>query len=699
MKAAVVKKNRKVARRSQKRRCSVLARIAAVQLDYLPAYFDKHRDCLASPLETRVIHLGDKGASNVLKQWRQELKYTYESTYESKLTQIVRFCASLKVDVVIFPEYSIPVGCLPMMKSLSERLHISIVAGTHRVDNGLAQGLYRSLSENDGPKIQGSMNGHAICPIFIQGKFDYIQKLTGSRYDSEVGIHENKAQVKWGLISFPCKKGHLNVRIFVCSDYLPSNRDRVNDLAGVDKARNFRATIVVSSTPSLGPFADRSLALESNDDDDARRAANLERRKNPVIFVNDARRGGTKIFYDLRPRSPEFLLLEDIDGSFGIYRANGPTVTSCGLQENAEGIVVVEAENSKEDTLDTRLVAVCPIVHCEGPQDSLVSNWQSFCDEYRGQDSLQNKKSFLSREDSRLARLIQLGKNPIFREKVQFLRDNIEAYSDELALDSMMCDFCIVSEEAPHKDSWIYRSSLASIVKLKEMREVFTKAKREEFERLLKDCEKRLEEVSTSPNLPSNEKGFREELIHLRPEELLVTSGTFYTLITRERSSVEASVNVAHWICHLLETHLLESETGVIEDVLRVIERIKEVRPYPAVSVLNQLQSLLEKPEENYINRATDYLRDLTRCHDEAKQRLSSYANRDFKLQKGEAILVFGYSEAVILLLEAITPATTDHLPSVVVTECRNRHNTGEGIACAMKIIPFDISCFTMVDL
>jgi hypothetical protein len=643
----------------------VLARIAAVQLDYLPAYFDSKNECLASPLEASVKRLGDTGANNVLNQWRQTLKNTYEKIYGSKLKQIVRFCASLKVDVVIFPEYSIPVECLLMMKSLSERLRISIVAGTHRVEisNGPAQELYRSLSGNDGPKIQVSMQDHAICPIFIQGRFDYIQKLTSSQYDLGVGVRENE-DVKWGLISFPCQKGHLNVCIYVCSDYLPSNRDRVNALTKVDRARGFQATIVVSSTPSLGPFANQ--ALESNNDaNDAQRRAHGERNSNPVIFVNNAWRGGTKIFYDLRPRpsGPEYLLLEDSDGSFGRCEIEGPVVTRCGLEGNAEGIVVVETDNSKGGALDTRLVAVCPIVHCEGPEDPLVLKWKFLFNEYRGQGSLQDKKSFLSREDTRLASLIQLGKNPIFTEKVQILRDNIENCSNERVLDSMVCDFCIVSDEVPHKDSWIYRSSLASTVKLKEIRDMFTNVKRDKLEDLLKHCEKRLKEVSTSPNLPSHEKDFREELIDLPPEDLLVTSGIFYTLITRERSSVKTSVNAARWIRHLLETHLLELETGVIEDVLQVIKHIKEVRPYPAVSVLNELQSLLEKSEENYIKHAIDYLRNFKRDCAEAKRRLSSHANLNFKLQKGETILIFGYSEAVMLLLRPIASATPDHLP------------------------------------
>ncbi len=670
-----------------------MIKIAAVQIDYLLAYQDRQRRCdyLAVPLHVRSFDPGNVEAARALREWRLLLRETYERGHRSKLLQIVRHCAHLGADVIAFPEYSVPAASLPSLQEASSAMGVTIIAGSHFVDldDPSTVTAYRHLG---GERLleQRVLDGHAVCPILVRGRLDYVQKITESKYDKGVGL-PNDATARRGPVEIPLADGELLAEVFVCSDYLEGNRQTVDRMTRIHDFKPCDATFVVSCTPSIGPFASRAKAAvlsrlprqsqsaaprtDDSDDQSAVRQAYAARGGRVVVFTNNAGKGGTKAFYDAS--EPDYLTMEENDGSLGVYRTDGAVVKSGGMPQDAEGIVFVEAFGpQRRDPNTAHQYAVSPIIHSSGPDDPFAVKWHAWMGEYRAAPDLRAKKALVSQLETELDELSLLAKNDIFAQKLAFLVGNCDQYRDEEKLDAMIGSACMISGEAPHVDTWLRRACIASCERLAEIRSRIPRQKRSDFDELAEDCSRMASELEKSVHIPGDEIDLRGELVRLRPEELLTTSGTFYSLVTGEHSSVRACINAARWVQFL-------AEMGNPDDALGLIERVLRLRPYPAVRVLRPIEELLR---QNRDRQATTRLGCFIAEHESCERSLQGVARRSFGVRTDESIVVYGYSEAVLHVLAGLTCESRRAMGRVIVAEVRNRHNTGEGLRNAETI-------------
>ena len=111
-------------------------RIAAVQIDCqplfrLPTGGSPISEPLVSEKSDRNFYLSKMREEEHLKNTCDELiknaKSTYLDTYIQKLEDILNYCYVKKVDLLIFPEYSIPIEAIETLRRFSSNM--TIVAG------------------------------------------------------------------------------------------------------------------------------------------------------------------------------------------------------------------------------------------------------------------------------------------------------------------------------------------------------------------------------------------------------------------------------------------------------------------------------------------------------------------------------------------------------------------------------------------
>jgi hypothetical protein len=128
---------------------SFLCRVGIAQISFNPAYADELVSCIEEPTfpkENDKIGLFSISGLEEVARLQQNLATKYTTHLNHKIESIVRFAAADGVELIVFPEYSIPPETLPLLGRLSEELEIAIVAGSHVVTiRDSAQQVYRQL--------------------------------------------------------------------------------------------------------------------------------------------------------------------------------------------------------------------------------------------------------------------------------------------------------------------------------------------------------------------------------------------------------------------------------------------------------------------------------------------------------------------------------------------------------------------------
>jgi predicted amidohydrolase len=249
-------------------------RVAGVQLAFHPAARFGLRSPLEDPLypdRPDVLEFVPEDAWGRRKELRARVRQAYEVQLAAKLRAIVATLRSWDVQVVVFPEYSVPWGCLPALAEAAGSM--VVVAGTHGVElRRESKAIYQSL------KVPAPTLGTSVSPVLADGRARrLVPKLSRSKWERSMTPGRG-----WQPVPLPSGlPGPLAV--LICLDFL--NRDEHRDeIGGLDEARFL-------AVPSSTPF--------STTDEFAGKALEQARRYGrPVIYANDARQGGTSVFVD-----------------------------------------------------------------------------------------------------------------------------------------------------------------------------------------------------------------------------------------------------------------------------------------------------------------------------------------------------------------------------------------------------------------
>ncbi|AEI66327.1 hypothetical protein [Corallococcus macrosporus] len=260
-----------------------LVRVAVVQLDYHPAF----KDVLYEPLpnaaqgSTSLLPEGMVAAPGSVQTRYRELRHRIRQAYidqlRRRITAILHACKTWQVQVVVFPEYSIPPEILaPIAREAGE---ILIVAGSHYVDRvALREKVYEKLGKPE----QSKLIEQSVSPVIHKNRLlALVPKLHAAK--PEVGTL--RLGNEWEPVSLPSEfPGPMGV--LICLDFI--SRQSTQHLKQVAQPLGncrFLAAPALTPTHSLPEF-------------DAQAVKEARREHRPVLFANIATHGGSTVFVD-----------------------------------------------------------------------------------------------------------------------------------------------------------------------------------------------------------------------------------------------------------------------------------------------------------------------------------------------------------------------------------------------------------------
>ena len=113
---------------------SKYCRIAFAQIAANPAYVDPSGiSHLNEPVFQGEDRIGLYSLAGIkeINEFRSRIAATFTTHIFAKIETILAFAANEGVELLVFPEYSIPSSVLPDCKALSDELNIAVVAGSH----------------------------------------------------------------------------------------------------------------------------------------------------------------------------------------------------------------------------------------------------------------------------------------------------------------------------------------------------------------------------------------------------------------------------------------------------------------------------------------------------------------------------------------------------------------------------------------
>ncbi len=111
------------------------------QISANPAYADQLVNYVQEPLfpdDDEKIGLFVVGGLEEISALRQVISNQYIAHLQQKIESIVRFSNMKGVEILLFPEYSIPAEALKRCRDLSNECNMIIIAGSHVITRNRA---------------------------------------------------------------------------------------------------------------------------------------------------------------------------------------------------------------------------------------------------------------------------------------------------------------------------------------------------------------------------------------------------------------------------------------------------------------------------------------------------------------------------------------------------------------------------------
>ena len=215
------------------------------------------------------------------------------------------------VELLVFPEYSIPAESLPLCYALSEELGIALVAGSHVVTvSQSAQQAYRNLglTFEEGAKPAEEHIRQAACVVFVPSQTPIaFVKYVRSKWETCLV----KGAPAFHTFQMNTKKGRIEVQVLICIEALSGKPPK-------EKHTMPRLIAVTAFTPKAEPFHDEG------------KRALLQGKC--TLFTNVAEFGGSKVFARADNTS---LWFTEKDGSRAIPKGS-------------EALLIMEADLEKQ---------------------------------------------------------------------------------------------------------------------------------------------------------------------------------------------------------------------------------------------------------------------------------------------------------------------------------------------------------------
>jgi|GEM_PF-2307121 len=408
-------------------------RIAAVQLDYQPVTRNigagwrldeplSPLNPLAEPDQPKSLLSNLRNehpyCRDVCEKLMQESRLTYTNNLTEKLREILTFCFRNAVDIVVFPEYSIPVDSLAALRSFSNRM--AIVAGI-----GYLQRQDIETLKNLGIETQGTAKANNAVVIMSPSKNFLVAKKNPSETEY---IQSGSGPVSEKL---DLRKGSFTIGVAICLDFI---RER-----GIINQQNPDMVIIPALSQNIEEFTDETP------------------RDFIRIFANHAHFGGTYVGAPL------------IKGlNFANRRGTTP------LEKGVEGIVIVDwdyehpwpVKPTSTKSLDHRLYARSAIVYKGRDREiaQVISRMEDIPDQdIREEDILQ------------FAREIH-GMIEKTGSRYDLLREASEAITEKsmiltLEEQTVLSRHLVLSSDILALPEWKYRRHIAVVEQLKRIQE------------------------------------------------------------------------------------------------------------------------------------------------------------------------------------------------------------------------------------
>lgn len=179
-------------------------KVALAQINFKPAFYSNQLDMILEPYgdtTTSISNLTYNGSDKL----KNNVRNIYISWLRSKIINIVKKAIQLEVDLLVFPEYSIPPEILKDMVLELATTKMYIVAGTHIVTSKKLE-LPKGYPDNKG------FIGYAMCPILSnQGIFDYTFKTRKAKPEISLKVPKSETNDIFDL-------GKFKIQIKICID-------------------------------------------------------------------------------------------------------------------------------------------------------------------------------------------------------------------------------------------------------------------------------------------------------------------------------------------------------------------------------------------------------------------------------------------------------------------------------------------------
>jgi predicted amidohydrolase len=259
-------------------------RVAVVQLDCHPAAV---LPGLSEPLEDPLF--GGQGETlptpdavadllvEPIRALRTRVREAYCAQLLQKVTAILEACRGWGVQLVLFPEYSIPWQILDGVAATSGEM--VVVAGTHAVTRAAhTDGVYQRLGGVPPPALE------AVAPVLHHGK---LLALTSKMHAARPERGALRESERWSTIELPPDLGLPSpLGVVICLDFLVAPGAEPDKVTR-DKLQQARLLAVPSWTPThtLREF-------------EAAAWVSAARGRTPVLYANVTAHGGSTIYVD-----------------------------------------------------------------------------------------------------------------------------------------------------------------------------------------------------------------------------------------------------------------------------------------------------------------------------------------------------------------------------------------------------------------